>query len=63
MFRAIRIRMDQFVQLRRGTERERPKKSGRDESGNKIAGIRFHAAFHLRVIFCPPGVFRKEISA
>ena len=60
VLRAIRIRMHSLVQLGRGAERERPKKSGRDESGNEITGMRFHAAFHLRVIFYPPGVLRKK---
>ena len=60
VLRAIRIGMNSLVQLGRGAERERPKKSGRDESGNESTGMRFHAAFHLRVIFYPPGVLRKK---
>lgn len=62
VLRAIRIRMQAFVQLRRDGERERPKKCSRDESGNEITEMRFRAVSHLRVSFSPPGVLRKNIS-
>ena len=63
VLRAIRIGVHALVQLRRSAERERPKKSDRDESSNEITGLRFHAVFHLRVSFYPPGALGKRISA